>query len=136
MVPDDKIDKLQIVKQLRSEKHVSGTVDSFNITADSIQIDFRGPSRKASVEITRADGTTAIHLYAKGLVGLLDDLHRADSTGPVWDFVIDLVSITLCLASITGLIPWTQLSKRRTIGLICLLGGAAIILGIYFTSVP
>lgn len=152
--PDDKLDKLKIVEQLHILGPISGALhmrdpeagqpadDGFTLDESTITLRFEGPSRVTDVTIYRKEadnhkpGEVKIDTETRGLTGLLGDLHMGKATGPAWAWVIDLVSLTLCFASLTGILIWTQLSKRRTIGLVCLGLGTAIIVGIYLVFVP
>jgi hypothetical protein len=101
-----------------------------------LRVVFRGPGRHAEATIDRGSGALGLVTETHGLTGRLTDLHRGKAAGAAWGAVIDAVSILIVLISLTGLILWTSLKRRRLLGLLALAAGLAVSLGIYAIYVP
>ena len=78
----------------------------------------------------------AIHEETYNTLALLADLHTGKSTGNAWPFIIYSTAILLFFASVSGLILWISLKKRRTIGLVALAVSVAICIAFYVWLVP
>jgi len=128
--------KLNLVEYLRSHNSARGEVTSFDEQDDSTRIQFTGPGRKIEFAISPADGETQVHEEIHNTLALLSDLHKGTGSGPAWRRFIDATSILLCFASFSGLVLWTALPKRRTLGLIALTVSSALCLACYLWLVP
>jgi hypothetical protein len=58
----------------------------------------------------------------------MNDFHRGQNTGKAWSWVIDLSGALLALISLTGLGLLFYLKKIRTVALLTMLVGAAVVL--------
>jgi hypothetical protein len=134
----DEPDRLGIVETLRKDYGARGEVDSFDYEKDNptISVKFKAPGYFAEASIQREGGATSVEHASYGLAGLALDLHRGKTSGPVWSFVIDGVSILFIIVAITGLILWSSLRGRAQHGFAVLMLGFAISLVIYFLYVP
>ncbi len=100
-----------------------------------IYIVFSSPASKTDVEIKRT-GETTIKVAYHGLTGVLANLHQGRDTGPAWRRVIDATAILLFCASLTGLVLFLAIPKRRRIGLAALGLGLALPILTYLLLVP
>jgi hypothetical protein len=139
LVPDDNSKALPIVETLRKEFGARGEVNvppTYEKESESFSVVFKAPSYQAKATIRATDGYTRVTHQARGINGVLLDLHRGKESGPYWSLVIDGVAILFVIVSITGLILWWSLRSRGQFGCAVLLLGAAISLAIYFVWVP
>ena len=123
------VDRLAVVERLRAELRAVGAVDSFEEEADQLRIVFKRPGFRAEATVVRADGRVTLSTEERGTAALLTDLHKGASAGNGWKWVIDGTAVLLVLGSLTGLILWISLPRRRALGIaaLCvgLLGSAA-----------
>ncbi len=129
-------DRLQVVEALRSSFGAVGAVSTFDVDADSIHVEMKGPGRQMDAEIDRRTGATDVSVELKGLAVRLDDLHRGKDSGTAWSLVIDASALLLFLGSLTGIFMWFTLPRRRKLGMISLVAGIAACAVIYFVWVP
>jgi hypothetical protein len=128
--------KLTLVEHLRTHNGARGELTSYDEQDEETRIQFTGPGRKIEFAITAADGSVQIHEELHNTLALLSDLHKGTYSGFAWRRFIDATSIVLCFASLSGLILWTALPKRRTLGLIALTLSISLCLACYFWLVP
>jgi hypothetical protein len=129
-------DRLMIVETLRARFGAVGAVTTFDVSADALHVELKGPGRQTDAEINRHTGEATVGIELKGMLVRLDDLHRGKDAGRAWSFVLDASAILLFLASLTGILMWFTLPKRRTLGMIALGAGVAVCLAIYAAWVP
>ena len=127
---------LAIVEYLRTKEGAKGAVDSSGIHDDPIRVTFKGPHYSFDASIDKDSGKATIVKTTSSKSGFLANLHKGSDTGAPWKRVIDATSILLALISITGLILWMSLAKRRTLGLISLGICIIMVLGMFFMFVP
>ncbi|MEP6589916.1 MAG: PepSY-associated TM helix domain-containing protein [Gemmatimonadota bacterium] len=129
-------DRLMVVEQLRAQYGAVGAVSTFDVDSQTVRVEMKGPGRHTEAEINRQTGTAAIRVERRGLFLRLDDLHRGKDSGPVWRWVLDASAILLLIGSISGLLMWVGLPRRRRLGLVALIGSVVICLSIYLAFVP
>ncbi|MDB4877950.1 MAG: PepSY-associated helix protein [Gemmatimonadetes bacterium] len=129
-------DKLMIVERLRAGFGAVGAVTTFDVDSAAMHVELKGPGRQTDAEIDRRTGAVVVTIERKGLVVRLDDLHRGKDGGRVWSAVIDLSAILLFLGSLSGILMWWALPRRRKLGLVALVGSIAIIGVIYMIAIP
>jgi hypothetical protein len=105
---------------LRMHEGARGERSNFDDREDSVFMQFTGAGRKMEYTISRADGKIDEHFEIHGSLSLMSDLHRGIGTGAAWRLFIDATAIFLLFASLTGVILWISLPKRRTLGIIAL----------------
>jgi len=129
-------DKLRIVEHLRSAMGASGAMTDFETSDDNYHVVFKGPGRICEATIARVDGKTDVEIKTFGLTGRINDLHRGRDAGETWRWVIDASALLIVLASVTGLILWLALPKRRKLGIAWLVLGVGASVGFYWAMVP
>jgi len=115
---------------------VSGAMTDFETNDDNYHVVFKGPGRVCEATIARQDGKTDVEIKTFGLAGRINDLHRGRDAGEAWRWVIDASALLIVLASVTGLILWLALPKRRRLGIAWLVVGVGASVGFYWTMVP
>jgi hypothetical protein len=85
-----------------------------DVSDDDIFVDLAGPGIDASVTIDKADGhITYEHTY-RGVIAVLNDLHKGRHTGALWSVFIDVLAIACVIFSVTGLgLLWLHARNRR-----------------------
>jgi uncharacterized protein len=129
-------DRLGVVEYLRATYGAAGAVSTFDVDSASVRIQMKGPGRRTEADIDRVTGQATISVERRGLFLRLDDLHRGKDTGAAWRWVLDLSAVLLILGSVTGLIMWIGLPRRRRWGVVALLVSIVVCLAIYLAFVP
>ncbi|MCB9876251.1 MAG: PepSY-associated TM helix domain-containing protein [Planctomycetes bacterium] len=111
-------DKLVIAETLRRVHRLRGTVAEFAVEDDECFVLWKGPGYSADVTIERATGSYHLEESRRGVMAILDDLHKGRDSGGTWSWVIDVSAVMLTLLSVTGLWLLFYLKKRRRAGLV------------------
>lgn len=119
-------DRLALVEQLRKNEGARGEVTSIDEDDTERRVQFTSPGRKVEFTIERDSGQTNVHEEIRNALAFLTDLHTGKSAGDAWRRVIDATSIFLFLASLSGVILWISLPKRRKLGVAALVGGTVL----------
>jgi hypothetical protein len=63
-------------------------------------------------------GSTFVHVERReqGLVGVLEAMHRSQGANVGWILLADSIAGSLILLSLTGVLLWTELNRKRAIG--------------------
>jgi hypothetical protein len=129
-------DRLRVVEALRSSFGAVGAVSTFDVDTNTVHVEMKGPGREVDAEINRHTGETNMTIELKGIAVRLDDLHRGKDAGRAWSLIIDTSAVLLLLGSLTGIVMWFTLPRRRRLGVISLAAGIAICIAIYIVWVP
>ncbi len=128
-----RLDRLAIVERLRRTEGVTGLLTDFETEKNELHIKFARPGRLTDATIDRKNGALELHIESGGLARLLTEFHKGDGTGSWGGRLIDLSSIALIVISITGLLLWLTLRRRRKLGLATLVlgGGVFVCVSLY-----
>lgn len=129
-------DKLAVVEYLRANERARGSVKSFRQTDDETTVDLTGPGRTTTFAIARATGDATVRTETRNALAFLTDLHQAKYTGRAWPLVVDVTAWGLILASVSGLVLWLSLAKRRTLGIVAVVGSVAVVAVVVLAMVP
>jgi hypothetical protein len=91
---------------------------------------------RAEAAVRLADGHVELASEERGFAALLTDLHKGASAGGAWKWVIDGTAGLLVLGSLTGLVLWISLPKRRALGILALSVGILSAAATYWFLVP
>jgi hypothetical protein len=81
---------------------------------DGIYLTLSAPGVDSTLEISRIDGHATYERTDRGLIAVLNDLHKGRHSGPVWAMFIDLIAIACVVFSATGLgLLWLYARGRR-----------------------
>lgn len=84
-----------------------------DISDEEIYVDLATPGVDASVTLGR-DGSLVYERTTRGVVAVLNDLHKGRHAGPAWSFFIDLLAVACGLFAVTGLgLLWLYSRNRR-----------------------
>ena len=129
-------DRLAVVEALRGSYGALGAVSTFDTDERTIHVELKGPGRETDAEIDRGTGAVTVTVEGKGMVIRLDDLHRGKDAGRAWSLIIDASAVLLLLGSLTGIMMWFALPRRRKLGVASLLIGVGVCAAIYVAFVP
>ncbi|TDV18615.1 hypothetical protein C7408_103373 [Paraburkholderia caballeronis] len=96
------------------------------------QMSLAGPAQSLQAEYWVGNGYVSVKRMESSFLGTLNNLHRGVGLGVGWVLLIDTIAGSLILLSLTGVLLWTELNRRRTIGVVLVLGsiGAALVAGL------
>ncbi|OZI20183.1 peptidase [Bordetella genomosp. 9] len=80
------------------------------------QIAFRSPKTIVQAEYWAGAGQVSVRRMEPGLLATLENLHRANGVTAAWVLIADTIAGGMVLLSITGVLLWTGLNRRRTVG--------------------
>lgn len=81
---------------------------------DDIFVDLPGPGVDASVTIDRDSGHVTYERTTRGVIAVLNDLHKGRNAEPVWGLFIDALAMACVLFALTGLgLLWVYARGRR-----------------------
>lgn len=129
------VNKLEVVEYLRQEHSIHGALASFTTEEDECVVTFKGPGYSADAFIRRPKGAYRITEQRHGLIALVNDLHKGRDTGPIWSAVVDVSAVLMAVASATGLLLLFYIKRRRTMGLLTALIGAAVLAVVFYLGV-
>ena len=109
-------DRLTVVESLRRDHGVAGLLEDFETGKHTLRISFARPGELTDVLVDRRDGSAELRVESGGAAQLLTDLHRGEHSGAGGGLLIDATSVLLLLISLTGLVLWVTLPKRRRHG--------------------
>jgi uncharacterized protein len=85
-----------------------------DVSDEEIYIDMQGPGVAAFMSIDRADGHLSYERTERGVIAVLNDLHKGRHSGPVWSLFIDVLAIACVIFSLTGFgLLWIYAKGRR-----------------------
>ncbi|MCO4876500.1 PepSY-associated TM helix domain-containing protein [Paraburkholderia caribensis] len=97
------------------------------------QVSFASPGENTQAEYWVGNDYVSVKRSANTFLAALTNLHKGVGLSVGWVLVIDTFAGGVILLSLTGVLLWTQLNKRRTIGAVLVLGSivAAIVAGMF-----
>jgi hypothetical protein len=82
-------------------------------SAEEVYISLPKAGGDAWARFSLADAQFEYESTSRGLVSLLNDLHKGRHTGTVWQWFIDLFAVACLIFSLTGLFILQQHARRR-----------------------
>ncbi|KVF17070.1 peptidase [Burkholderia vietnamiensis] len=96
------------------------------------QIGVFGPHQNVQADYWVGNGYVSVKRTANTFAGTLSSLHRGVGMGIGWVLLMDTIAGSLILLSLTGVLLWTELNKRRTVGVVLVAGSVAAALAAGF----
>ncbi len=128
------VDRLEVAETLRASHRIRGRVSEFEVSDDRCEVTFRNAGYAAVASVERATGSYTLTEERRGVIAILDDLHRGKHCGPWWSTLVDVAAALLTLMSVTGLWLMLYLTKRLRTGMILgFVGGATFAISYVFT---
>ncbi|MGF6485551.1 PepSY-associated TM helix domain-containing protein [Paraburkholderia sp. JPY419] len=95
------------------------------------QLNFASPKENTSAEYWVGNNTVTVKRSANTFLAMLTNMHKGVGLSVGWVLLIDTLAGSLILLSLTGVLLWTELNKRKTVGLVLVAGSiaAAVALG-------
>lgn len=81
-------------------------------------IRFVAPQYKVMIDYWVGSNMASVKRTDETWVGTIDNFHRANGAGVGWVLLADSIGGSMILLSVTGILLWTELNRRKTIGAI------------------
>ena len=88
---------------------------SADVSDDDVFVDLAGPGLDASVTIDKADGHVSYERTDRGVIAVLNDLHKGRHTGVIWSWFIDILAVACVVFAVTGLALLWFYARNRNI---------------------
>jgi len=92
---------------------------------------FSGPGGNVTAEYWVGNGYTSVKRSEQNAWGTLMNFHKGSGMGIGWILLVDTLAGSILVLSITGVILWTQLNRRRVTGVA--IAGTSLGLVLYLT---
>jgi uncharacterized protein len=117
----------------RERAHPVAWGDRSVVQPESWQFALMGPQQSIAVEYWVGNGTVCVRRTQNAFLATLNNLHRGVGMGIGWVLLMDTIAGSLILLSLTGVLLWTELNRRRTVGVVLVAGSvaAALALGVF-----
>jgi uncharacterized protein len=109
----------------REPAHPVAWGDRSTIQPEFWQIGIMGPTQNVQAEYWVGNGFVAVKRTHNTFLATLANLHKGVGLSVGWVLLIDTIAGSLILLSLTGVLLWTELNKRRMVGVV-LVGGSII----------
>jgi hypothetical protein len=77
---------------------------------------FGGPSERVQAEYWQGNQSVTVSTISNGFLATITNLHKGVGMSVPWILLVDTVAGSMIFLSISGVILWIQLNKRRAIG--------------------
>lgn len=118
-------------KPRREPAHPVAWGDHSVVQPEFWQVGIPGPKQSVQAEYWVGNGYVSVKRTENSLLGTMNNLHKGVGLSVGWVLFIDTIAGSLILLSLTGVLLWTELNRRRTVGVLLVLGSiaAAVIAG-------
>ncbi|WP_322010578.1 PepSY-associated TM helix domain-containing protein [Paraburkholderia sp. J12] len=116
----------------RERAHPVAWGDRSIVQPEFWQLALMGPHQGLQAEYWVGNGYVSVRRTQNTVLATLNNLHKGVGLGIGWVLLMDTIAGSLILLSLTGVLLWTELNRRRTVGVLLVAGsvGAAIAAGL------
>ncbi|ASL46828.1 hypothetical protein bAD24_III05520 [Burkholderia sp. AD24] len=86
------------------------------------QLNFASPHENTSAEYWVGNGYVTVKRSDNTFLAMLTNLHKGVGLSVGWVLLIDTLAGSIILLSLSGVLLWTEMNKRKTIGAVLVLG--------------
>ncbi|WP_408305873.1 MULTISPECIES: PepSY-associated TM helix domain-containing protein [Paraburkholderia] len=86
------------------------------------QLTFSSPHENIAAEYWVGNGYVTVKRSENSFLATLTNLHKGVGLSVGWVLLIDTLAGSIILLSLTGVLLWTELNKRRTVGVVLVMG--------------
>ncbi len=108
----------------REPAHPVAWGDRSAVQPEFWQVAIAGPGQGVQAEYWVGNGYVSVKRTQNSLLATMNNLHKGVGLSVGWVLLIDTIAGSLILLSLTGVLLWTELNRRRTVGVV--LVGASI----------
>lgn len=119
-------------KARREPAHPVAWGDRSTMQPEFWQVAISGPSQNVQAEYWVGNSYVSVKRMQNSFLATLTNLHKGVGLSIGWVLLVDTLAGSLILLSLTGVLLWTELNKRRTVGAVLVLGSisAAVVCGL------
>ncbi len=114
------LDDLALVEELRRTFHIDGALVDLKTDPDLYSLRFSLPGQDTDVWVTRPTGEVKVATERGRLQDVLADMHNGNRVNGAGALLIDAAALLLITISLTGLLLWVAMPRRRKAGLVAL----------------
>jgi hypothetical protein len=89
------------------------------------QVGIVGPTQNVQAEYWLGNGYVSVRRTHNSFLTTLNNLHRGVGMSIGWVLLVDTLAGGIILLSLTGMLLWTEINKRRTVAVVLVLGSIA-----------
>jgi hypothetical protein len=109
----------------REPAHPVAWGDRSTMQPEFWQIGIMSPSQNMQAEYWVGNSFVSVKRTQNTFLATMNNLHKGAGLSVGWVLLIDTIAGSLILLSLTGVLLWTELNKRRVVGVV-LIGGSVI----------
>ncbi|MET0137042.1 MAG: PepSY-associated TM helix domain-containing protein [Sphingobium sp.] len=88
---------------VEKETQVSVAGRDVEVSDGELTVDLAAPGVDSYLTVDLASGDASYERIHRGVIAVLNDLHKGRDSGPVWGWFIDIIAVGCILFSLTGL---------------------------------
>ena len=100
----------------REPAHAVGWGDQKTMQPELWTVAVASPSGAVSAEYWVGNGFVSVKKSENGFLATMNNLHKGTGLSVGWVLLIDTLAGSIILLSLTGVLLWTELNKRKTTG--------------------
>jgi hypothetical protein len=100
--------------------------DHETVQPEHWQLMFMSPDENVFVEYWAGNDYATLRRTSNSVLATLTNLHRGVGLSVGWILFVDSFAGALILLSLTGVLLWTELNKRKTVGAVLLIGSIVV----------
>ncbi|TKC89288.1 peptidase [Trinickia terrae] len=122
----------RVGKVKKEPAHPVAWGDRQTVQPEFWQFNISGPKNGVQAEYWVGNGFVSVKRSQNSFFATLNNLHKGTGLSVGWVLLIDTLAGAIILLSLTGVLLWTELNKRRTVGVVLVAGsvGAALLAGL------
>ncbi|MGF6769531.1 hypothetical protein P3T18_002001 [Paraburkholderia sp. GAS199] len=109
----------------REPAHAVAWGDRSAMQPEQWQVGIFSPTQNVQAEYWVGNGFVSVKRTHHSFLTTMNNLHRGVGLSIGWVLLIDTIAGSMILLSLTGVLLWTELNKRRTVGVV--LVGASLV---------
>jgi hypothetical protein len=112
-------------KPRREPAHPVAWGDRSTMQPEFWQVGIVGPTQNVQAEYWVGNGYVSVRRTHNSFLTTLNNLHRGVGMSIGWVLLVDTLAGGIILLSLTGMLLWTEINKRRTVAVVLVLGSIA-----------
>ena len=102
----------------REPAHAVAWGDRSTVQPEFWQVGIMAPGQNVQAEYWVGNGFVAVKRTQNTFLATMNNLHKGVGLSVGWVLLIDTIAGSLILLSLTGVLLWTELNKRKTVGVV------------------
>ncbi|VWB93565.1 PepSY-associated TM helix domain-containing protein [Burkholderia lata] len=111
----------------KEPEHPVAWGDRETVQPEHWQLVFASPRENVAVDYWVGSDTITLKRTGNGTLAWLTNLHKGVGMSIGWVLLVDTLAGALILLSLTGVLLWTELNRRKTVGVVLVIGSIVAI---------